>query len=59
MSDAPTRHVIEIDEVGDRAYWQCDCGHGGSSAASHAEEHAEEHIPDGEGASYRYRAVGQ
>lgn len=52
-----TRHVIEISEDvdNDRSYWECDCGMAGSSPSYKVDLAAEKHIPEGEGASYRYR----
>lgn len=51
-----TRHVIEHSESpdGERTYWECDCGQGGSCPAWKFEIHAESHVPEGEHVVYRY-----
>jgi hypothetical protein len=50
-------HVIEIyEDDDDRAYWECDCGRAGSGPSYKVDIAAEKHIPEGELATYRYRA---
>lgn len=49
-----TRHVIQISEDGERSYWECDCGHGGSCPGYTVDIHAEKHVPEGEQVAYRH-----
>lgn len=50
------KHVIEISESpdGERSYWECDCGTGGSCPSWKADIHAEQHVPEGEPVVYRH-----
>jgi hypothetical protein len=44
----PTEHRIHTEHEGERAYWECSCGRGGSAEWDRVDLASDKHIPEGD-----------